>query len=50
MNIYKNIFNIIYMIIGLLVLANIPIHVIAQDTLAGNYPMLTIRSGIHVIK
>jgi len=49
MNIYKNIFNIIYMIIGLLVLANIPMHVIAQDTLAGNYSKLTIKSGLHII-
>jgi len=38
------------MTIGLLVLADIPIDTIAQDTLAGNYPMLAIKSGIHVIK
>jgi hypothetical protein len=42
--------NIFFKIIGVIFIANISIQAIAQDTLAGNYPVLTLKSGIHIVK
>ena len=43
----KNIFIIIIMVI---LSTSISVQANAQDTLAGNYPSLIIKSGIHIIK
>ena len=43
----KNLFIIIIMVI---LSTSISVQAIAQDTLAGNYPSLIIKSGIHIIK
>ena len=46
----QNIQKIYLKIIVVVLIAIISSDVIAQDTLAGNYPLLTLKSGIHIIK
>lgn len=42
--------NYILIAISIIVFNGIAMHACAQDTLAGNYPSLNIKSGLHVIK
>ena len=49
-NIQNIILKIYLKIIVVVLIAIISSDVIAQDTLAGNYPLLTLKSGIHIIK
>ena len=47
---YQNIQNIILKIVGIVLITSLSTCAIAQDTLAGNYQTLTLKSGIHIIK
>jgi len=47
---YQSIQKLVYKIVGVVIITTMSFHAIGQDTLAGNYPTLTLKSGLHIIK
>ena len=47
---YLNRIKNLTIILAVLVFTNIPVNAIGQDTLAGDYNMLVIKTGLHIIK